>query len=357
MYAAATGYFGILTQRAVRQFQSSQGIFTTGYVGALTRAAVANASCGGNPPPAAGVSARSLSPNAGPVGTSVTIYGGGFTQDNTINPACYYSQPQCLIASIATSPGTYNVSVTNASGTSNAIAFTVTSDQPQTSAVRIYSITPSTGPVGTTVSITGFGFASSNTIRFGSGAIYNVPISSSIAIACTTNPSCHGGINQTLQFTVPTSLGAYCVAGAACPMYAMLVTPGTYNVSVTNDNGSSDPVSFAVTGTPLSPPSAPTISGIDAPATLSIGTTGVWTVHAAVPNNGSTTTLHYSVDWGDEAVTGAAMMAPQPSQVQSSATFTHAYSQSGTYTATFTVTDDSGAAATVQSTVTVAPQY
>lgn len=384
MHAGATGYFGMITQRAVQRFQSSQGIFTTGYVGALTRAAVSRASCGGNPPPAATFYIRSISPDITTVGSSVTIYGGGFTQDNTINfgigsidhvasydgttltftvpssltPACYYSEPQCLIASQETTPGTYAVSVTNGSGTSNSVSITINDGQQQASNVRIFSITPSSGPTGTTVSIVGSGFAASNTIRFGSGAIADVPVSSSVAIACTNNPSCHGGINQTLQFTVPTSLGAYCPAGVACPMYAMLVTAGTYNVSVSNSSGTSDPVAFTVTGGPSISPvgNGPTITGIDAPASLSVGSTGTWTVHASAIR-GSTASLQYSVDWGDEAALGNGIMSPQPSSTQSSAAFTHSYSRPGTYTAVFSVSDTSGNVATANSTVTVMPLY
>ncbi|HVM73557.1 MAG TPA: IPT/TIG domain-containing protein [Candidatus Paceibacterota bacterium] len=373
----ATGYFGPLTLGAVRQFQSSQGIFTTGYVGMLTRAAITQLSCGTTTPPTSGLYIKSLSPSSGTVGTTVTIYGSGFSSDNTINfgsgalvhvasndgatlsftvpqslnPLCYYSG--CMIASRQTTPGTYSISVTTGGNTSNTVSFTVTSSQ-QTSNMTIYNITPSSGPTGTTVTITGFGFASSNTIRFGGGAISNVPIASSIAIACTTNPSCHGGINQSLVFTVPSALGAFCLPGTACPMYALLVSPGTYNVSVDNGNGASNAVPFTVTGGSMS--NGPTISGIDAPATLSLGTTGVWTVHASVMN-GSTNNLHYSVNWGDQPVVMNGIAASSPTTVQSSATFTHVYTQAGTYTATFTVSDDNGNTSTVSSTITVTPLY
>jgi len=225
--------------------------------------------------------------------------------------------------------------------------------------VTIYSISPVSGPVGTSVSIKGFGFTASNTVHFGSGTIGNVPVSSSIAIACTTNPSCHGGINQTLIITIPSAIGPYCAPGMACPMYMQLLTPGTYTVYVQNDNGTSNSVSFTITGTNPIPPSmgqAPTITGIDTPSTLALGSVGTWTVHASDPS-GSTTNLHYTVNWGDQPTASSAFTAPSPVSSQSSATFTHVYEQAGTHTATFTVSNDSGQSSTVSSTITVTPLY
>ena len=106
----------------------------------------------------------SLAPASGPVGTRVTINGSGFAATgNTVTftavaiagetpnepsvipeltsangmaigfdvlavwrPACSYGPAPCPFARIPTAPGTYRVTVTNAKGTSNAMAFTVT---------------------------------------------------------------------------------------------------------------------------------------------------------------------------------------------------------------------------------------
>ena len=222
------------------------------------------------------------------------------------------------------------------------------------SAVTVYSINPTSGPVGTTVDITGFGFTSDNIIHFGGGDIAHVASSGGIAIACTTDPNCHPGIRQTLEFTVPSSVGPYCAPGMACPMYMQLVTPGTYTVYVENANGTSNKITFTVTGStgntqPLS------ITGLDAPVTLALGQQGTWTVHVSVPD--TVGQLHYSATWGDETNAAAQIMAPQPQQVQTSASFTHAYQRSGTYTSTFTVTDDNGHSQTTSSTITVTPLY
>ena len=376
---APTGYFGPLTMRAVINFQRDNGVSTTGFVGMQTRAHIVGKYCN-TMPPSSNLQINSITPYSAAVGTSVTLRGSGFTSDNTIlmgsgalvhvvsydgntlsftvpaylTPLCHYSTPACEIASRQTSPGNYTVSVQNANGTSNALSLAVTDGTP-TSNVIIYSISPMSGPTGTTVSITGFGFTGSNTVHLGGGAIGNVPISSSIAIACTTSPTCHGGINQTLTITIPSSIGPYCPPGSMCPMYMQLLSPGVYSIYVQNDNGTSNPVSFTVTG--ASSNQAPTISGLDAPATLALGSTGTWSVHAAA-NAGSTTNLHYSVNWGDQQVFAASgIMASPATSLQSSATFTHAYSQAGTYTATFTVSDDNSNSSTVSSTITVTPLY
>ena len=113
-----------------------------------------------------GSAITSLSPSSGSVGTQVTIHGSGFdATGNTVSfaasavgepgqmpnepsvipdlssadgrtivfdvlsvwrPACSYPPGPCPIANIPTAPGTYSVSVTNSSGTSNSVGFLVT---------------------------------------------------------------------------------------------------------------------------------------------------------------------------------------------------------------------------------------
>lgn len=114
-------------------------------------------------------------------------------------------------------------------------------------APTLYSISPASGPTGTTVSIQGFGFSASNTILIdGMVAQRDVPIASSVAIACTTDPSCHGGINQTLTFSLPSFLSPDCPMGSMCPMYLRLLEPGHVTVTVRNDGGVSNGLPFIV---------------------------------------------------------------------------------------------------------------
>ena len=98
----------------------------------------------------------------------------------------------------------------------------------------------------------------------------------------------------------------------------------------------------------ISTASAPSISGITAPSQLSVGQTGTWIVNVSNASGN----LSYSVNWGEQSTYLYANSAASAS-VQSSATFTHAYSTPGTYAPTFTVTNANGQSASASATVTV----
>ncbi|MFA5783020.1 MAG: peptidoglycan-binding protein, partial [Bacteroidales bacterium] len=97
------------------------------------------------------------------------------------------------------------------------------------------------------------------------------------------------------------------------------------------------------------------ISGIAGPTTLNVGQRGEWEIEAEYSGN---QILTYSVNWGDDIVycpsgggpcTGvAATQLPQQS-----ATFTHSYTNTGTYYPTFTVTNNSGQTAKTSLSVNV----
>lgn len=50
MTSEATGYFGYVTKQAVKNFQSANGLLSSGYVGPYTKAKVQSLSCGGYTP-------------------------------------------------------------------------------------------------------------------------------------------------------------------------------------------------------------------------------------------------------------------------------------------------------------------
>ncbi len=99
---------------------------------------------------------------------------------------------------------------------------------------------------------------------------------------------------------------------------------------------------------PVNSSLSPNISGISAPTTLQVGETGTWKVNASDPQNG---TLNYTVDWGDVVTQGVAS-STSSTFVQTS-TFTHAYSNAGRYTITFTVSNTAGLKAVSSTTVRV----
>lgn len=164
----ATGYFGPATAAAVRNFQSASGLFATGYVDAQTRAAISRVSCGYSAPYTYGYTypypytsasvcavryadgscsafgsatgapvVTSINPSKGTAGKIVTIHGYGFSPTgNTV----YFGN--IVIANVTSltgqsmsfevpsfvsvgywaqriTPGTYVISVTNASGLSS----------------------------------------------------------------------------------------------------------------------------------------------------------------------------------------------------------------------------------------------
>lgn len=92
-----------------------------------------------------------------------------------------------------------------------------------------------------------------------------------------------------------------------------------------------------------------TVSGVSGPQSLSVYQSGTWTVSAYSQMGG---TLSYSVDWGDQPSYYYGATTPGYLQQQTS-TFTHSYSQAGTYTARFTVTNQYGQSAQTSLTVVV----
>jgi len=115
--------------------------------------------------------------------------------------------------------------------------------------VKIFNMHPASGPVRTTVTTTGFGFTNDNTVYFGTGVIAHVPVTSAIGIACTTDPNCRSGIQQTLIFTVPDALPSACPPqSAVCSTFSRQTAPGMYPVSVENEKGKTKELWFTVTG-------------------------------------------------------------------------------------------------------------
>ena len=297
-----SGHFGPLTLRAVQEFQTANSLPSTGYVGPLTRAIIIGR-CGHiTPTPVTGpVSINSISPTQAPSGATVTIYGTGFTSDNTVlfdggvaaqDVAAIYPPSTTYICP----PGAFCPATTSNVTSANGVSTTNTA--------------------------------------------------SNVMIAPTT---------EMLTFTVPSSLSPYCAPDSACPMYMRLATPGQYSVTVMNSNGTSNAITFTI-GSGISNTSGTlSITGLDTPSSLTMGQTGTWTVHVSAGTNVGN--LNYSVDWGDNSSAPVGFMEPEAAMVSNSSTFTHAYSQSGTYTPVFTVTDSNGDSVTTSNTITVTPYY
>lgn len=242
---------------------------------------------------------------------SYSVTWGDEASTSAARPLAAMTQSSATFSHEYDSAGTYHPTFTvkDDEGHTATKSTTVEVTSDSTTAAHIDSITPTSGIVGSTATLTGTGFASTSEVTVGSADATDVAFND----------------DETLSFTIPS------------------LANGTYNVRVHNGDEKSNAVAFQVTA------AAPhlSISGIDAPTTLAVGEEGTWTVHADT-DAGS---LHYSVQWGDEAPMPLMMMAGESTQV--SATFTHAYDSAGTYGPKFTVTDDDGHSASVSASVLV----
>jgi len=89
---------------------------------------------------------------------------------------------------------------------------------------------------------------------------------------------------------------------------------------------------------------APTINNVSGPTSINVNTTGTWII--SINNPYGSTYSSVSVNWGENL--GYYLPAPQQIYGNSSATFTHAYAQPGTYTITVTVSNAYGSNTSTQ---------
>lgn len=264
LHSNATGFYGVLTFGAVRDFQRDNGILAIGGAGPLTRAHILAVTCG-NPVP------------------------------------------------------------------------------PVTMAPTITSLAPASGATGTTVTVYGSGFDSNTTVSFGGGS--------------AVGPYVQVINSGTLTFRVPQQMLPSCAYPTAnsqivCMIAGSAVTPGTYQIFVKNNNGTSNGAAFTVTSGNPANNGAPVVNGVDSPSTLSVNQNGTWTVRATDVTGGG---LSYSVTWGDEIQYGmtTSSMSPAAASFVQSATFNHSYSQPGVYSPRFSVRGSNGLATEVSVTVSV----
>lgn len=147
-----------------------------------------------------------------------------------------------------------------------------------------------------------------------------------------------------------TTVGTYIATLAQQPPFVCNAPAGTVCAQVMPSQVVIGKVKINVTDS--NPNSgAPVVKGIEGPASLNVGQTGTWTVHASVPDQLGAQ-LSYSVQWGDEGLVAVpTASSPVQQTLQTSATFTHVYQNNGTYKLTFTVSNSAGSAQTSMSVV------
>jgi len=243
-----------------------------------------------------------------------------FVVPSTISPYCP-SGSMCAMYVRLVTPGNYSVTVADGNSTSNSLTFSVTDSS---SSLSLTSVNPTAGPIGTLVTLKGSGFMQEDSVNFGNGFLY---------------PTFHD--SNTLTFAIPSNILGGCRSPMMCPNYTIPVNPGTYNISVYRwQSGAavtSNSVSFTVTSGSLHQPIINSISG---PTNLSVNQTGTWSIMASDPDNGA---LTYSINWGDQTSFASSQGSLSPNYTTSQqATFTHVYSNAGTYTVQVTVTNALG---------------
>src|SRR5256712_7531928 len=211
------------------------------------------------------VPAISLNPTSGPTGTTVNISGSNFaansgitisydnagiaTTPTTITTTSTGSFTGSITIPSSSAAGTHTVKATDASANSASASFTVTTG----TITPTISLNPSSGPVGTTVTVSGSGFASNSgiSITYGGTAITTNPTT----ITTDSTGSFAGSITVT-----PSSLGTHTVkatdASSNSASAQFTVTPA---ISLSPSSGSAG-TSVTVTGNSFSPSSHVTIS-------------------------------------------------------------------------------------------------
>ena len=296
----------------------------------------------------------SLSANSASIGTQIIIYGTGFDVSNntiyvggTTVPNVPSNGTSISFIVPQNANGTVSVSVGTSRGTSNSLTLSVLGTTypnpcnnntyygygynnciPGNNGVPTISyLSPTSGGVGTSVTVFGSGFSSNgNTLHFGNGLITNLPSYDGLSVS----------------FTVPNTLSGYGYQPIGL---------GTYNVSVTNSTGvTSNTMPFTITS--LGATGAPSITNVSGPTSLTTGTTGTWSVTIQNPGNSY---VSVSANWGDTGNGYVNMAAPQTTSVAGATTFTftHAYFTQGSYTITFNLGSGSGQTAVSSATVYV----
>ena len=160
----------------------------TGSTGQCVQAhTIAGGGGGGSPPTVTG-----FSPASGPVGTQVDVQGTNFTGaigvtfNGTSDTGFVVNSSTDITAHVPAGATTGQIAVTTSSGTgSSSSSFTVTGGGGGGSPPTVSSFTPTSGPVGTSVSITGSGFTGATSVTFGGTPAVSPTVNSDTSITAT----------------------------------------------------------------------------------------------------------------------------------------------------------------------------
>jgi hypothetical protein len=164
----------------------------------------------------------SFNPQSGPVGTNVTLNGTAFTGTTSVRfngtPATFSVNGDTQVSTTAPAGATTgNITLTTPNGTAFTSTFTVTGGGGG-GAPSISNFAPRSGPIGTSVTITGFRFDGATAVRFnGTSAPFNVngagtQITTTVPAGATT-----GKVSVTTPSGTDQSFGDFTVTGTTAP--------------------------------------------------------------------------------------------------------------------------------------------
>jgi len=242
-----------------------------------------------------------------------------------------------------TSAGTYTATLTSNGTTIGTVTITVGGS---TNVIpSISSISLSSGPVGTQITINGSNFTGNNsaplTVDFGGYDTFSVPSTGNGTSISFTIPAS--------EFTCDAHRSQPAALGSDCAGTIINVQPGTYQMYVWNGNGTSNSASFTVTGalpTPVLQFNAfPDSSHAQRDVDFNISVSPPTSIGSAqCPDE----TANYTMDFGDGTTAPVNFTSGCAVQIQ---TPTHTYSSAGPYTANLL------SGSTVLETVTISDSW
>jgi peptidoglycan hydrolase-like protein with peptidoglycan-binding domain len=166
--------------------------------------------------------------------TTVTWGDESYTGAAPETRSTYYGQQQINFTHLYRQAGTYTITfrVKNLAGVESVTSTTVTVTGVA-GTLALNSLSPTSGRVGTTITLNGSGFTNDNIVHFGVGGSQLVPSYSGSAISYVVP-----------QYLSPCSVTP---SGSICTQNIQAVTPGSYPMYVQNGNGTTQTLTFAVT--------------------------------------------------------------------------------------------------------------
>ena len=142
-------------------------------------------------------------------------------------------------------------------------------------APSINPLNPSSGPLGTMITITGSGFKNGNAFTGDSDSVVWISNGSQKGVLASYQPQTDNTMTVGTPYSVCQTNNAY--SGAPCSS-SMILAPGNYSIYVVNGNGTSNSEPFTIISAPTTTNNSISISPTSGPAGTTIALTGNFSV-------------------------------------------------------------------------------